>query len=108
MGCCCNKKRTGSISTNEIKDALYNESLIPEQTPNRSARSSIEYGDFPTFRTSITPDTTPATLEDFKHLKVLGQGSFGKVLLVKNERNDHSQSDYLENFISRTSNGLPS
>jgi protein-serine/threonine kinase len=88
MGCCCSKKRTGSISTNDIKDALYNESLVPEQTPNKSARSSIEYGDFPTFRTSITPDTTPATLEDFKHLKVLGQGSFGKVLLVKNERND--------------------
>ena len=88
MGCCCNKKRTGSLSTNDIKDALYNETLVPEQTPNRSSRTSIEYGDFPTFRTSITPETTPATLEDFKHLKVLGQGSFGKVILVKNEKND--------------------
>ena len=88
MGC-CNKKRK-SINSNDISDALYNESLIPDTNPSgaKSSRNSVEYGDFPTFRTSIGADNAPATLEDFEHLKVLGKGSFGKVILVKNINNN--------------------
>ena len=88
MGC-CNKKKKKEITPTDVSDALYNESLIPDRPSlnNKSARNSIEYGDFPNFRTSINAETTPATLEDFKQLKVLGQGSFGKVILVKNEKN---------------------
>jgi serine/threonine protein kinase len=89
MGC-CNKKKPADIDKNGVSDALYNESLIPESnlTSSRNSRTSVEYGDIPTFRTSIGGENTPATLEDFKHLKILGQGSFGKVVLVKNENNN--------------------
>ena len=74
MGC-CNKKRK-SINSKDVSEALYNEALIPDGNPSdtKSGRNSIEYGDFPTFRTLIGGDNTPATLEDFKHLKVLGRG----------------------------------
>ena len=88
MGCC--NKKGKNVNKDDLANALYNESLIPEEAPSslKSSRNSIEYGDFPTFRTSIGGDNIPATLEDFKHLKVLGQGSFGKVILVKNENNN--------------------
>ena len=86
MGCC--NKRRKSIGAQDVSDALYNESLIPDSGNVKSSRNSIEYGDFPTFRTSIGGDNAPATLEDFKQLKILGQGSFGKVVLVKNENNN--------------------
>ena len=87
MGCCCKKKQ--EITTKEVSDALYNESLIPEPSNNNSgSRKSIDYDDVPTFRTSIDATNTPATLEDFKHLKLLGKGSFGKVVLVKNQNNN--------------------
>ena len=87
MGCCCKKKQ--EITTKEVSDALYNESLIPEPSNNNNgSRKSIDYDDVPTFRTSIDATNTPATLEDFKHLKLLGKGSFGKVVLVKNQNNN--------------------
>ena len=87
MGC-CNKKKP-EITQKDVSETLYNESLLPDPSNNiKSSRNSIEYGDIPTFRTSIDANTTPATLEDFKHLKVLGRGSFGKVILVKNENNN--------------------
>ena len=86
MGCC--NKRRKSIGAQEVSEALYNGALIPDSTNVKSSRNSIEYGDFPTFRTSIGGDNAPATLEDFKQLKILGQGSFGKVVLVKNENNN--------------------
>jgi serine/threonine protein kinase len=86
MGCC--NKRRKSIGAQEVSEALYNDALIPDSTNVKSSRNSIEYGDFPTFRTSIGGDNAPATLEDFKQLKILGQGSFGKVVLVKNENNN--------------------
>ena len=89
MGCCCKKQGEKNLSSKDVDDALKNESLIPEQSISiKSSRNSTEYGDFPNFRTSISPEITPATLEDFKQLKVLGQGSFGKVILVKNEKDD--------------------
>jgi serine/threonine protein kinase len=87
MGCCCKKKQ--EISTKDVSDALYNESLIPEPSNNNNgSRKSLDYDDVPTFRTSIDATNTPATLEDFKHLKLLGKGSFGKVILVKNQNNN--------------------
>jgi serine/threonine protein kinase len=87
MGCCCKKKQ--EISRKDVSDALYNESLIPEPSNNNNgSRKSIDYDDVPTFRTSIDATNTPATLEDFKHLKLLGKGSFGKVILVKNQNNN--------------------
>ena len=86
MGCCSKKK--DNVEAKDVSDALYNESLIPDSSNIKSSRSSIDYGDFPTFRTSIGGENSPATLEDFKHLKILGQGSFGKVVLVKNQNNN--------------------
>ena len=86
MGCC--NKRRKSIGAQDVSEALYNDALIPDSGNIKSSRNSIEYGDFPTFRTSIGGDNAPATLEDFKQLKILGQGSFGKVVLVKNENNN--------------------
>ena len=86
MGCCSKKK--DEVEAKDVSEALYNESLIPDSSNIKSSRSSIDYGEFPTFRTSIGGENVPATLEDFKHLKILGQGSFGKVVLVKNENNN--------------------
>ena len=86
MGCCSKKK--DEVEAKDVSEALYNESLIPDSSNIKSSRSSIDYGEFPTFRTSIGGENAPATLEDFKHLKILGQGSFGKVVLVKNENNN--------------------
>ena len=86
MGCCSKKK--DNVEEKDVSEALYNESLIPDSSNIKSSRSSIDYGEFPTFRTSIGGENAPATLEDFKHLKILGQGSFGKVVLVKNENNN--------------------
>ena len=88
MGCC--NKKGKNINTDDVANALYNESLVPDgSSPNlKSSRNSIDYGEFPTFRTSIGGENIPSTLEDFKHLKVLGQGSFGKVILVQNQNNN--------------------
>ena len=78
MGCCQKKKKM--INNNEISDILYNDKLIPdlsqsEPPSNRaSARSSLE--------------SSNTSLEDFKILKILGKGSFGKVYLVKNINTD--------------------
>jgi len=89
MGCCNKKKKDDGKDIN-ISEDLYNESLIPDSTrPSvNSTRSSADYGEFPTFRTSVGGDNAPATLEDFKRLKILGQGSFGKVILVKSDINN--------------------
>ena len=88
MGCC--NKKGKNINTDDVANALYDESLVPDgSSPNlKSSRNSIDYGEFPTFRTSIGGENIPSTLEDFKHLKVLGQGSFGKVILVQNQNNN--------------------
>ena len=89
MGCCC-KKKPEAIDEKSIQDALYSsEGLLPQPIDRISTgRGSVEYGDVPNFRTSIDAINVPATLENFKHLKLLGQGSFGKVILVKNDLNN--------------------
>ena len=89
MGCCF-KKKQGTIDEDSLQDALYNtEDLLPQPVDRISTgRGSIEYGELPTFRTSIDSTNAPATLENFKHLKLLGEGSFGKVILVKNDLNN--------------------
>ena len=79
MGCCEKKKQI--INNDEISDALYNDKLVPDistsepQSNRISARSSID-------------STANISLDDFKTLKILGKGSFGKVYLVKNINTD--------------------
>ena len=78
MGCC--EKRKQVINNNEITDVLYNDKLVPDlsvsepQSNRISTRSSLE--------------SSNLSLEDFKTLKTLGKGSFGKVYLVKNINTD--------------------
>ena len=78
MGCC--EKRKQVINNNVITDVLYNDKLVPDlsvsepQSNRISTRSSLE--------------SSNLSLEDFKTLKTLGKGSFGKVYLVKNINTD--------------------
>ena len=78
MGCCENRKQV--INNNEITDVLYHDKLVPDlsvsepQSNRISTRSSLE--------------SSNLSLEDFKTLKTLGKGSFGKVYLVKNINTD--------------------
>ena len=79
MGCC--EKRKQVINNHEITNVLYNDKLVPDisasepQSNRISARSSID-------------STANISLDDFKTLKILGKGSFGKVYLVKNINTD--------------------
>ena len=85
MGCCQKKKKE---KYEEITDALYNDSLVPDLTLSDpvTSRPSKNSEIIQTFRPSL--EGQGSSLDDFKPLKVLGQGSFGKVILVKNENND--------------------
>ena len=81
MGCCQKKK---IINKESLNDALYNEKLVPDladsENPSRMPSNR------PTNRSSV--DSLSITLSDFKKLKVIGKGSFGKVFLVKNINNE--------------------
>ena len=85
MGCCHKKKKE---INQDITNALYNETLVPELSPSDAQNSgpSKDSEFIQTFRPSL--EGQGASLDDFKPLEVLGQGSFGKVILVKNENND--------------------
>ena len=74
MGCCQKKK----ITKETVAETINNDSLIPENQPSTQAQSDI-----PSSRTSFDAGIN-ISLDDFQKLKVLGQGSFGKVYLVKN------------------------
>ena len=74
MGCCQKKK----ITKETVAETINNDSLIPENHPSTQAQSDI-----PSSRASFDAGIN-ISLDDFQKLKVLGQGSFGKVYLVKN------------------------
>ena len=75
---CCKKKRITAIALeNKSKNS---EILIP--TDNKITETSLE-----TLNIKENDNQNPnATLEDFSQLKVLGRGSFGKVVLVRLEK----------------------
>ena len=77
MGCCQKKK----INKESINDELYNENLIPDNITISDSPSNIP-------STRISLDASSTSLDDFKKLEVIGQGSFGKVFLVKNINNN--------------------
>ena len=69
---CCKKNQINSLN---ISSSQQN-SLIPSETKSTSSSINLEL--------NVTPN---ATLEDFSQLKVLGRGAFGKVVLVRLEKN---------------------
>ena len=69
---CCKKNQLNSLN---ISSSQQN-SLIPSETKSTSSSINLEL--------NVTPN---ATLEDFSQLKVLGRGAFGKVVLVRLEKN---------------------
>ena len=77
MGCC--QKKKSSISKESINNALYNDKLVPNLSISEPStnRTSVR-----TTRSSL--DNSNISLKDFKTLKILGKGSYGKVYLVKN------------------------
>ena len=77
MGCC--QKKKNSISKESINNVLYNEKLVPNLSISEPStnRTSVR-----TTRSSL--DNSNTSLKDFKTLKILGKGSYGKVYLVKN------------------------
>ena len=77
MGCC--QKKKSSISKESINNALYNDKLVPNLSISEPStnRTSVR-----TTRSSL--DNSNTSLKDFKTLKILGKGSYGKVYLVKN------------------------
>ena len=77
MGCC--QKKKNSISKESINNALYNDKLVPNLSISEPStnRTSVR-----TTRSSL--DNSNTSLKDFKTLKILGKGSYGKVYLVKN------------------------
>ena len=77
MGCCQKKKITKEI----IDETIINDSLVPDnrisiqsQLDVRSSRESFDA-------------TINISLNDFKIIKILGKGAFGKVYLVKKINN---------------------
>ena len=66
MGCCQKKK----INKESINDELYNENLIPDNITISDSPSNIP-------STRISLDASSTSLDDFKKLEVIGQGSFG-------------------------------
>jgi len=77
MGCCQKKK----ISEETLDKIIENEKLVPD-----SINTSEIPSDVPSSRLSF--DSSSTSLEDFKTIKVIGKGSFGKVYLVKNIKNE--------------------
>ena len=78
MGCCEKKKQI--INNNEITDALYNDKLVPDMSASEPQSNRIS--------TRSSLESSNISLDDFKTLKTLGKGSFGKVYLVKNINTD--------------------
>jgi serine/threonine protein kinase len=74
MGCCLKKK----ITKESVAETINSDSLIPDNQQSNKAQS-----DLPSSRPSLDAGIN-ISLDDFQKLKILGQGSFGKVYLVKN------------------------